>query len=271
MSDVASFQIKGLVRFSYLSETGFAASKAGIEEVRKMLYDPGRLARRLRLFETLALHSLRHQTLTGFRVAVLIGEDFPQDARQKLEDLIRPVPKVELVALPPRPHIRAVIAAYDALADDPQATHTITFRLDDDDAMHIETLARIREIADQMIPLRDPDRPLVIGFNRGFYLDQRPEQPVLREMYERTPLGVGLAMVAPKAERTNIFRRNHRGLSQFFDVYTEVERPMFIRTVHGDNDSDAIATGREGTMGEGRMERQLKQGFRLSLDTLRAL
>ena len=54
-------QIKGLVRFSYLSEGGFAMSDQGQDAVRDILYDPARLDRRFHMFENLALHSIKRQ------------------------------------------------------------------------------------------------------------------------------------------------------------------------------------------------------------------
>ena len=82
-------QIKGLIRFSYLSENGFAKSEQGMTEMREMLYDPARLDRRFALFERLALHSLALQDDQDFKVAVLIGDSFPDAARARLElDLV---------------------------------------------------------------------------------------------------------------------------------------------------------------------------------------
>ena len=59
--------IKGLVRFSYPSESGFNLSKSGAEHVHNVLYDPERLERRFALFEMLCLRSLAMQRDTGFQ------------------------------------------------------------------------------------------------------------------------------------------------------------------------------------------------------------
>ena len=44
MAENHKVQIKGLLRFSYLSENGFAKSTQGMEKMREMLYAPARLA-----------------------------------------------------------------------------------------------------------------------------------------------------------------------------------------------------------------------------------
>ena len=264
-------QIKGLVRFSYPSVGGFAISSVGPEKLKETLYDPARLERRFRLFEHLALHSLALQDEDDFRVGILVGDSFPAAARDRLAGLIADFPQAQIISLPEMGHIQAINAAYAALTDDPEATHTATFRLDDDDAMHRSTTRRIAELAGALTAARDPARPLALAFNRGFYWDAANAQEPLTERYENTPLGVGLALVAPVADTTNVFRRNHRKLGQFYDCYTEVERPMFIRSVHQDNDSAAKATGRQGTLTARGIAKHLRSGFAMTPDHLKEI
>ena len=260
-------QIKGLMRFSYLSENGFAKSVSDLDARRAALYDPARLERRFRLFEQLAFPTMAQQDDRDFVCAVLIGECFPDAWRMRLEDLIADVPMMQVVALPPMVHIQAVKQAYNALPDDPEATHIATFRQDDDDGMHRETTARIRAVADAMLPVRVDDKPFVIAFNRGLYLDNSGD-PGITEWYERAPLGIGLAMVTPKGDHATVFRRNHRNLVEYYDCYTEVAKPMWIRTVHQDNDSSATPQGRRGALRARGVRRVLSEGFGLTPEQL---
>lgn len=271
MAEQFNIQTKGLIRFSYLAENGFVLTKRGLDEVRATLYDPARLERRFRLFETLALPSLVGQVDQDFQLAVLIGEDFPDVARVRLEGLLSGLPNVHIVAKPPQIHIKAVVEAFEALPTREDATHIATFRLDDDDAMHRNTTARIRTIAQTLLPIRDAEKPFAIAFNRGFYFDAGDAETPLREVYERHPLGVGMAVVARRDDRANVFRRNHRNVAQFYDTYTEVDHPMFLRSVHADNDSEAKSSGREGTMAPRRIRRLLREDFGIDPDALKAL
>jgi len=270
MAENHKIQIKGLLRFSYLSENGFAKSTQGMEKTREMLYAPARLDRRFALFERLALHSLKLQEDQDFTVGILIGEDFPAQARSRLESLLDGFNAAHLIALPPMIHIQAVKAAYNALPDDPDATHIATFRQDDDDAMHRETIGRVRRIGTHMLGMRDTDDAFVIAFNRGLYLDADAEEPV-SEWYERAPLGIGLAMVARRGDAATVFRRNHRQFMQYYDCYTEVTQPMWIRSVHQDNDSGASPTGRAGTLRPRGIRRCLREGFDLNHEMLAGL
>ncbi|KIN65949.1 Rhamno transf domain containing protein [Sulfitobacter noctilucicola] len=263
-------QIKGLMRFSYLSENGFAKSKDDLHEMRQMLYDEARLERRFRLFERLAFHTMALQDDTDFSCAVLIGECFPDKWRVRLENIVHDFKPMQIVALPPMVHIQAVKAAYHALPDDPSATHIATFRQDDDDAMHRETTARIRAVGDAMLQVRQDDKPFIIAFNRGLYFDPSAQEP-LSEWYERAPLGIGLAMVTPKGDHATVFRRNHRNLVEYYDCYTEIAKPMWIRSVHEDNDSTATPQGRAGTLRQRGIKRNLWDGFGMTPEMLEGL
>jgi len=264
-------QMKGLIRFSYLSEGGYALSSKTPEEIRAILYDPDRLARRFQLFEALTLPSIRIQRNENYKLGVLVGECFPEDAKSHLKTLIADVPQIKLITLPYLPMPGAVRRAFDALGSDPQATHTATFRLDDDDAMHRMTTARIAKVATRLLAFRDREVPFGIGFNRGFYLDASKLRKPVSEWYEKTPLGIGLTLVAPVDMQVNIFRRNHRKLAEFYDCYTETSRPMYIRSVHQDNDSSAKSSGHRGEMTQDEITRSLKRGFGVRLEDLKAL
>lgn len=264
-------QIRGLVRFSYLSEGGFALSERGQDAVRDILYDPARLDRRFHMFEHLALHSIKRQRNPDFKVGVLIGDSLPDAARVRLEEMVEDVPQIQIISLPQMRHFTATRYAFAAIADEPDATHTATFRLDDDDAMHRITTNRIAKLAVPLLSLRDPITPFAIAFNRGFYLNVGNTDAPISEWYEKTPLGVGLALVAPVGDPVNVFRRNHRKLGEYYDCIAEVTRPMFIRSVHVDNDSGAVATGRQGDLSRREIARVLRVGFGKTLDELKAL
>ncbi|MGB3243999.1 MAG: glycosyltransferase [Sulfitobacter sp.] len=264
-------QIKGIIRFSYLSESGYAMSTKGIDAVRDIIYDPDRLARRFLLFERLALHSVKLQHNADFKVGVLVGDTLPGDAKAHLKALVKDVPQMQIVTLPVLPIAHALKRAFKALGDDPDATHTATFRLDDDDAMHRLTTDRIAKLADALLAIRNAKVPFAIAFNRGFYLDPAQGEQFLSEWYEKTPLGIGLTLVTPVDARINVYRRNHRRLGEYFDCHTEIGRPMYIRSVHEDNDSAAKPTGRKGELSAEEVERALWRGFGLTLDDLKVL
>ena len=266
---MSAITIKGLVRFSYPSESGFNLSKSGAKHVHNVLYDPERIERRFALFEMLCLRSLAMQRDTGFQVGILVGDSLPEYARERLVEMLDGFPNAKLITLPPLEHYTATVCAFKQMPDVAGSEFTVTFRLDDDDAMHADTVGRLREVAQTILPLRNLQDPLAIAFNRGFYFDLSNPEKMITECFEKTPLGVGMALVAPAGSRQNVFRRNHRAAGQHFNCYTEINKPMFIRTVHQDNDSGAATTGHVGKMEPERIERTLLKHFGVSTEMLK--
>ena len=236
-------QITGLVRFSYPAIGGFATESADMAALQARLYDPERLARRFDLFERLALPSLLAQTDGDFRTLFLIGRDMPTAWRDRLADLVAPLAGAKIVALDPLPHYQAIRRAY-ALGLPDEATHLTGFRLDDDDAMDRGFVARMRATVAALLPVAGVDAPLVTGCNRGFFLERKPEGNLIYAVTEKNPIGLGLAMTVPRGSPENIFRRNHRHCSQYYNTFTDVTAPAFLRSVHSDNDSDPHASGK---------------------------
>ena len=235
-------QIVALIRFSYPAENGFAASSGSITETEARLYDPARLEARFRLFEGLTLPSLKAQTDRDFTTILLVGKTLPKTARDRLLDVLEPLPGARVIALPSLPHYTATRRAMN-MAELPGHTHLTGFRLDDDDALDIRHVARMRERVATLLPLLGLDRPLVTGCNAGWFLKLDPAGNRLTRVVESWPIGIGLALTTPFGHGETIFRRNHRIATQHYNCFTDAETPAFIRTIHHGNDSDAYATG----------------------------
>lgn len=263
-------RIVGMVRFSYPAENGFSATLKDADADRARLFDTDRLLARFHLFEALTLPSLRAQTDGDFGLCVLAGEGLPDWARDRLQAGLADLPGAQIVTLPVMKHYQATQAAFDRMLQ-PQDTHLTSFRLDDDDAVDRDLVARLRRLSQGLTDLAGPDRMLAIGFNRGFFLEVSPEGNRLYDVVEKLPLGIGLALTAPVASRENVFRRNHRLLPQFFTTYTDADTPAFIRTVHTGNDSDAHVTGQRDQMKPGRIAREIAARFPFTMDELLAI
>ncbi len=263
-------RIAVLIRFSYPAANGTRATQQGPEEARRLLYDPARMERRFTLFQALTLPSLLAQTDADFTTILLVGQDLPQPARARLKRLIAPLADARIVALPPLPHFRATRRAYDR-ALSPDLTHLTTVRLDDDDAMAIDLIARMRAAIPHLLALSGPDTPSVMSYHNGLYLQINASGNRIFGAIERTPLAVATAMIAPVTRRDTVFSRNHRLLPQFFTGWSDTSRPAFIRTVHRDNDSDPSSSGQVIDLTEADQRATLAAHFAVSLEGLRAL
>lgn len=99
------------------------------------LYEDARLKHRLRLFQAFNLPSILAESDTDFQYLILIGDDLPAWARDRLDDLTAAADHIKILSYPPHPH-RQISA--QVILDHVDATHghSIQFRLDDDDAVH---------------------------------------------------------------------------------------------------------------------------------------
>jgi len=235
-------RIVGLMRFSYPSVGGFSVREETVDLTEARLYDEARLGRRFHLFENLALPSLLAQTDQDFRMLFLVGDSLPRHARERLHDIVVPLRGAQVVALPTLPHFMATRRAFNSAAPE-AATHVTGFRLDDDDALDREHVARMRDTVNALLPVAGLAVPLVTGCHRGYFLDLKPEGNALFQVTEKAPGSQGLAMTTPVGHAETIFRRNHRYVARFYNTYTDVNIPAFIRTIHGDNDSVPHASG----------------------------
>lgn len=253
-------RIVGLVRFSYPALTGFIRQDEDIGRQAAMLHSRDRLETRFRLFEALALPSLKAQSDSDFETIFLVGSDFPDWAKDRLQAGIANLPGARIVALEPMQHYPATQRAFGLLPDD-GCSHLTSFRLDDDDAMDIQHIARLRRMTESLLPVVDRAKAFCVGHNRGLFLTLTDAQAEWLDVTEKLPLGVGLAMCAPVETRENIFRRNHRLLSMYYTTLTEADTPAFIRTVHAGNDSEGKTTGPERAIAADRLARVLKRHF----------
>lgn len=258
-----------VIRFSYPGESGWRMARKGVAAARAALYDPARLERRFRLFEALTLPALRTQTDDAFTVAVVIGEDLPARWRDRLSDGLAPLRDAHVVALPP---LKNFAATKRALAVCTRAeSHITSIRLDDDDAISRDCIAEHKRLAPLVLEMSGRNRPAVIGFNNGLFLELAAGGNSLYGVAEKLPLGIGLGMVAPKTARPTIFSTDHRQLHTRWNCYTDGVTPHFIRTVHRDNDSGTVPYGRRIEYNPQELDRILGDRFGQDRATLMAL
>ena len=80
-----------------------------------------------------------------------------------------------------------------------------------------------------------------------------------------------MSLVTPVGHPANVYRRNHRALPQHFDCFTDVSQPMYVRTVHQDNDSSEHDPDAGKTLRRPAAATLLRDGFGLDPARLEAL
>lgn len=263
-------KIIGLLRFSVLTPTYYSERFPSIEDTAAHLFAPERMALRFHLFETLCLPSLLAQSDAGFECVVLTAESMPTEHLDRLRGLIDPLDNIHLCPVGTDKHYQLIKAGYDSV-DPGGATHRILFRLDDDDAVDRNFIARTRHRATAMLEMTGGSDPFVIAYNRGFYVRIQAGENEVFDACERAPLSTGTTLVAPVGYERNPYRYNHRALPQYYTTLQDVSEPAYIRTIHGDNKSTPTQSGVTHQMRRRPMKQALRQHFHVDLATLKAL
>lgn len=233
-------QIIGVCRFSYLGEGGFMTQKDGFEKAAERLYAIARMRRRFAFFEQICLPSLAAQTDGDFRLVALIGDTMPFRWRKRLKGLMEEYSFLEVCTLEAAGPLNSTRRAFRR-GWDGQSTYITGFRIDDDDAVAVDYIERTRAISDQLLTLgwADEETPAAICFHRGVYWDMaRPEEDQFWDFSEKEPLGLVSAMITTPDGQQNIYRWNHRRLASQVRCWIDPNDYMFVRTLHGQNDSD---------------------------------
>ncbi|MEC3861473.1 glycosyltransferase [Mesobacterium sp. TK19101] len=227
-------QVIGLCRFSYPAEGGFQVAHDSIAERIAYLYDPARLEDRFRHFETLCLPGLKAQTDPDFTLLILTGDSLPGWARDRLTDLCRDFPQARILQQPPMPHRKVC----NTVLNDARAPGApcLQFRHDDDDAVAVDFVARLRAAARDAAPLIARERHVAIDFNRGFVAEAGPDGICASESVH--PFwGVALAMAVNAGVRQTIMNFAHSKMPRFMPSLSYTDSAMYVRGHNRFNDS----------------------------------
>lgn len=223
-------------RFSYPAEGGFQVVHESIEARRSYLYASERMERRLALFEHLCLPGLMAQTDPDFDFVVLVGTCLPEDYFKRLQRLLRPVPQARIIARDPGPHrqvCQSVLNAARRHINQP----CLQVRHDDDDALAVDFVARLRKAAADCAPLVLGSKLVGFDWNRGYTVCASDVNPF--EIVETvTPyIGVAQAVAVQGGVRQSQMNFAHSRINRFMPTVTFTDAPMFIRAHHAHNDS----------------------------------
>lgn len=228
-------QVIGLCRFSYPANGGFQVEHDTIEDRIAYLYGAARMEERFRHFEAITLPGLKAQTDGDFIFVILIGDQLPKHWLDRLQDLIADFPQAQIVAHPPRNH-REVTAEVINDARDDLGQPCLQFRHDDDDAVSVTFVEKLREAAVDCAALLEKHRLVGFDFNRGYIA--RPDSAGILAEETVTPYwGVALAMAVKPWARHTIMNFGHNRLNRFMPTVTYTHENMYVRGHNDHNDS----------------------------------
>ncbi|KUP93425.1 putative rhamnosyl transferase [Tritonibacter horizontis] len=228
-------QVIGLCRFSYPAVGGFQVEHASIEERIAFLYNEERLEERFRLFEAVALPCLREQTDPDFHLIIVIGDSLPARHESRLRDLVADMPQIEIQKHAPQQQRPIMKEILNAARRDPAAP-CLQFRYDDDDAVSVDFIERLRQTIDDCAGLVARHRAVAVDFNMGYVAEFGPDGISASEIH-RPYYVAALGMYVRSGAPLTIMNFAHEKILRFMPTITLADAPMFVRGHHSSNDS----------------------------------
>ncbi len=238
---VAAQEVVIAMRFSYFGQSGW---KSDNSRDKALLFAEDRLALRLALLESLPLPALAAQSDRNFHLHVLTAWAMPDWAKTALAEACnRALPGQFTLAPRPtgeaRDHLRAFLRRRYGDA------RVLQVVLDDDDGLPNDYLAVMRAEMASLPPPESPQALRFVSFARGYGLDVTDLSAGALALYRhRYPfINLGLAMSAPAAGM-NIYGIRHRLTPPEHPHVLNLGARMFLRSLHGANDSRVEVTDR---------------------------
>jgi len=228
-------QVIGICRFSYPAIGGFQVEHETIEDRIRYLYQLERLEERFRCFETITLPALKAQTDADFDLVIVVGDSLPAEHLDRLHELTADIPQVSIVARPPMNHRAAMKDVLNPARREPDAP-CLQFRQDDDDAVAVDFIERLRLAVAECGSLTANHPSVVFDFNRGF-IAEADARGIRAKSVVRSLDVAAMAMHAAGGHRNTIMNFAHHKINQFMPVVSYTDTPMFVRTHNQFNDS----------------------------------
>lgn len=266
-----SLQVLGICRWSYPSDNrGFRKTSKDLDAVRARLYTEERLNHRLFLLEHVVLPALEAQTDRDFRVVMVLGDTLPEPFRARLLSLIARVPQIEPV-FSAEGERQAWVARREMIRlRDPDAEAVAEFRLDDDDAVSVDFVETTRQIFGDIRNIYDKAGLFGLDYSRGYLMRTDGAECNISPVKTRF-WSPGQAVYMRPGEKRSVLDFHHLQFWHEMPTMIWVDKPMFVRGSHHDNDSNVPDYGprmRKFEMREGQLKRSLQKRFGIDRDAL---
>jgi hypothetical protein len=228
-------QAIGLCRFSYPALGGFQVEHETIEERIAYLYEEKRLEERFQLFETVALPCLKAQTDPNFDLVIVVGNQFPKQHMDRMRDITAGMPQVQIQEHEPakqRERMKDIMRA----ARRDKSKPVLHFRYDDDDAVAIDFVEKLREAAEHTEGLCDKHRAVAFDWHKGYVAEFGADGIAAVEM-DRLHYVASLGVRIQANDGLTIMNFAHEKINKFMPVVSYPDEQMWVRSHNGFNDS----------------------------------
>ncbi len=247
--------IYGHIRFSFygLTDTRTQPDPDGVALAR--LYDETRMARRFFMFENLTLPSLINQTDHDFRTVIMSSTVMPDRYKDRLNAMAAKLPGAVVEY---SHHERGDLAFHKYMVEASGykgRANSVHFRLDDDDAVSVNFIARLREVTRILSPSTH------VTFPTGIFVfpASATEAIGVSMVQQRFLTAIGLATVNGPSFTKNPFQMMHGNVWTRWPVVSDPSFCANIRSQHFENDSGAL---QDRILGALQKERNSRRGRR---------
>ena len=229
-------QVQGLCRFSFPCTGGFKKYHESLEDRRAALYAPKRLDERTLWFEHIFLPPLRAQQDADFTMHLLLGEDFPQPWRDRVEAGIKDVPQIQAHWRKPGDH-RAICRDVLWGGRDGTAKAVAEFRLDDDDAVAVDYVGQLRRQFPKVNRLSNAQGRVALDHGRGIVLEAQQDATIKPHVLNTHCWSAGLSVFLRPDDEAIVMDIPHHKVWARMPFVNLTDQVMFIRGDHDHNDA----------------------------------
>lgn len=265
---VKDVQVLGLCRFSVPSTGAFQVAHDTIDDRRAFLYDPKRLALRFTWFEHVNLPGIAQQHDPAFKYVVLVGEDFPEPWRSRMEAHAARIPQMVVEYAPPIHHREACSAALAKYVD-PSAEVVIQFRQDDDDGVATDFVQRLRRDYRKSKGIFRERGLMALDYNLGMNLHSKDGGLKIVPRYHSF-LGAAFAVCTVPGDGHYVLDYYHNIIWQQMASVTFPDSYMWVRGSHGTNDSGKVPENWKIEKDPAKLRQILRKRFRIDLPGFKA-
>lgn len=224
----------GHCRFSFFGHSDTGRAIANLDAARALLWNDQRMAVRFHLFETITLPSIVNQTDPDFTFVVISSEQMPAVHRDRLAALVDGHANIRLhwtaktdISKASRPILLE--------ASNDGRDRALHFRLDDDDAISVDFVQRLKQAA---APL---DPTAVISFPYGVmgYLDDGVAR---HREFRKHAIAIGYGIVKAPDDFRSPFLIQHRKYADQHPGVTDASFPAYHYTRHSTNNTNGYET-----------------------------
>lgn len=236
-------EIIGLIRFSLLTKNPAAywelARSVDQDDFERELFSEHRMRKRFQLFEALTLPSLDAQHDKKFKIIIMTSDKLPQKWRERLSFISNNRDYLHIKFFNDSTSIKD--AAFRSVYEECSSHEpNLTFRIDDDDALHRDFVGSLREGVSTKLVEGSIVGGEILTFPKGIYL--KSHSGALKAGVVSYPLiGLGLSLYSCNSKHGTVFSLgNHYNIDRARSIILRPEELYWIRSVYDESDSQTV-------------------------------